>query len=262
MWEWERGNIVLVRFYAKFAKTTVVRQYILATGDRCLAEAGDNLLAEAIAVCSLLIYDTIRRIGHWIDETSVPQPSLEPGLNLPDDASQTAAPPRTCATTPAMLPTFFSLGYSYAHTDFSPLYVRSPPFHAAATTRKQHVKLPPPLQTNPKFHPMRRWITTARPLTLCLPWNALARSPPPPLALLLMRVPASSAALWRWMTLSLLSRSASQGFPAKRLCLCAVRLQRSSGVVNQGIRASMKTLAMVFCSCELRTPSTIMGRLR
>ena len=68
MWEHEQENIVLVGSYAKFAQTPAMRQYLLGTGDRLLAEASS--------------YDTNWGLGYRADHKNVLHPPSGRGLNL------------------------------------------------------------------------------------------------------------------------------------------------------------------------------------
>ena len=68
VWEHERENIVVVSFYSKFTQNPAMRQHLLGTGDRLLAEASP--------------YDTIWGIGYRADHKNALCPPVWRGLYL------------------------------------------------------------------------------------------------------------------------------------------------------------------------------------
>ncbi len=67
-WDFERRNICLTGCYAKFSQNPVLRQFLLSTGDRILAEASPA--------------DKIWGIGLRADNSAAKYPHKWPGLNL------------------------------------------------------------------------------------------------------------------------------------------------------------------------------------
>ena len=67
-WEHERGNIVLVGSYAKFAQNQAMQRHLLVTGNRLLAEGSP--------------YDTIWGVGYRADHENANCPPTWRGLNL------------------------------------------------------------------------------------------------------------------------------------------------------------------------------------
>ncbi|CAN0396177.1 unnamed protein product, partial [Scytosiphon promiscuus] len=67
-WEFERQNICLTGCFAKFSQNPVLREYLLNTGDRTLAEASP--------------FDKIWGIGLRANHRFATQPHRWPGLNL------------------------------------------------------------------------------------------------------------------------------------------------------------------------------------